>query len=159
MRPHRRKPTKFPVAGILQARTLERVAISFSNAWQWKVKGKSLSHVQLLVTPWTTAYQAPLPMGFSRQEYWSGVPFRHIQNFFIVCTHSFWPSDQLWPFDLSSDFKDNLAPTVPQSHIVCSHHHQHRVLWDYQDKIWTDVPFPHKQNILQKEVHPELGLL
>ena len=39
-----------------------------------KVKVKSLSHVQLLATPWTAAYQAPLPMGFSRQEYWSGVP-------------------------------------------------------------------------------------
>ena len=35
---------------------------------------KSLSHVQLFATPWTAAYQAPLPMGFSRQEYWSGVP-------------------------------------------------------------------------------------
>ena len=59
-----------PVPGILQARTLEWVAISFSNAWQWKVKVKSLSRVRLLATPWTTAYQAPLPMGFSRQEYW-----------------------------------------------------------------------------------------
>ena len=48
--------------------------ISFSNAWKWKVKVKSLSHVRLLATPWTAAYQAPLSMGFSRQEYWSGVP-------------------------------------------------------------------------------------
>ena len=63
------------VLGILQARTLEWVAISFSNAWKWKVKVKSLSHVPLLATPWTAAYQAPLSMGFSRQEYWSGVPF------------------------------------------------------------------------------------
>ena len=63
-----------PVPGILQARTLEWVAISFSNAWKWKVKGKSLSHVQLLATPWTAAYQAPPSMWFSRQEYWSGVP-------------------------------------------------------------------------------------
>ena len=62
------------VPGILQARTLEWVAISFSNAWQWKVKVKSLSRVQLLATPRTAAYQAPLSMGFSRQEYWSGVP-------------------------------------------------------------------------------------
>ena len=58
-----------PVPGILQARVLEWAAISFSNAWKWQVKVKSLSHVWLLVTPWTTAYQAPLPMGFSRQEY------------------------------------------------------------------------------------------
>ena len=67
-------PTGFPVPGILQARTLEWVAISFSNAWKWKVKVKSLSHVRLFATPWTAAYQAPLSMGFSRQEYWSGVP-------------------------------------------------------------------------------------
>ena len=60
--------------GILQPRTLERVAISFSNAWKRKVKVKLLSRVWLLVTPWTAAYQAPLSMGFSRQEYWSGVP-------------------------------------------------------------------------------------
>ena len=64
-----------PVPGILQARTLEWVAISFSNAWKWKVKVKSLSHVWLLATPWTAAYQAPPSMGFSRQEYWTGVPF------------------------------------------------------------------------------------
>ena len=63
-----------PVPGILQARILEWVAISFSNAWEWKVKVKSLSRVQLFVTPWTVAYQAPLSTGFSRQEDWSGVP-------------------------------------------------------------------------------------
>ena len=62
------------VPGILQARTLEWVAISFSNAWKGKVKVKSLSCVQLLATPWTAPHQAPLSMGFSRQEYWSGVP-------------------------------------------------------------------------------------
>ena len=69
-----RSPPGSPVPGILQARTLEWVAMSFSNAWRWKVKVKSLSRVRLLVTPWTAAYQAPLSMGFSRQEYWSGVP-------------------------------------------------------------------------------------
>ena len=63
---HRRQPPGSPVPGILQARTLEWVAISFSNAWKWKVKGKSLSRVRLLVTPWTAAYQAPPSMGFSR---------------------------------------------------------------------------------------------
>jgi len=60
--------------GILWARTLEWVAISFSNACKWKVKVRSLSRVRLLATPWTAAYQAPPPMGFSRQEYWSGLP-------------------------------------------------------------------------------------
>ena len=63
-----------PVPGTLQARILEWVAISFSNAWKWKVKVKSLSRVRLLVTSWTAAYQAPPSMGFSRQEYWSGLP-------------------------------------------------------------------------------------
>ena len=67
-------PPDSAVPGILQARTLEWVAIAFSNAWTWKVKVKSLSRVRLLVTPWTAAHQAPPSMGFSRQEYWSGVP-------------------------------------------------------------------------------------
>ena len=67
-------PPGSPDPGILQARTLEWVSISFPNAWQWKVKVKSLSHVRLLATPWSAAYQAPLSMGFSRQEYWRGVP-------------------------------------------------------------------------------------
>ena len=63
-----------PIPGILKARTLEWVAISFSDVWKLKVKVKSLSHVRLAATPWTAAYQAPPSMGFSRQEYWSGVP-------------------------------------------------------------------------------------
>ena len=67
-------PPGCPVPGILQARTLEWVAISFSNAWKWKVKVKSLSRVRRFATPWTAAQQAPPSMGFSRQEYWSGVP-------------------------------------------------------------------------------------
>ena len=75
-------PPSSPVPGILQARTLEWVAISFSNAWKGKVKVKSLSRIRLLATPWTAAYQAPPSMAFSRQEYWSGVPL---------------PSPYLWP--------------------------------------------------------------
>ena len=67
-------PPGSPIPGILQERTLECVAISCSSALKWKVKVKSLSHVRLLATPWTEAYQAPPSMGFSRQEYWSGVP-------------------------------------------------------------------------------------
>ena len=63
-----------PIPGILQARTLEWVAISFSNAEKWKVKVESLSRVWLFAIPWTAAYHAPPSMGFSRQEYWSGVP-------------------------------------------------------------------------------------
>ena len=67
-------PPGSPVPGILQARILEWVAMSYSNAWKSTVKVKSLSHVWLLATPWTAAYQAPPSMGFSRQEYWSEVP-------------------------------------------------------------------------------------
>ena len=67
-------PPGSAVPGILQATTLEWVAISFSNAWKWKEKVKSLSRVWLFTTPWTAAHQAPPSIGFSRQEYWSGVP-------------------------------------------------------------------------------------
>ena len=67
-------PPGSSVSGILQARTLEWGAMSFPNAWKWKVKVKALSRVQLLVIPWIVAYQAPPSMGFSRQEYWSGMP-------------------------------------------------------------------------------------
>ena len=81
------------VPGILQARTLEWVAISFSNAWKWKVKVKSLSSAWLLVTPWTAAYQAPPSMGFSRQEYWSGLPLpspsRQILIIFVYLIFTF----------------------------------------------------------------------
>ena len=67
------------VPGNLQARTLEWVAISFSNAWKWKVTVKSLSHVQLLATPWTAAYQAPPSMGFfqARVLVWGAIEQRH----------------------------------------------------------------------------------
>ena len=67
-------PPGSPVHGILQARILEWVAISFSNSRKWKVKMKSLSRVQLLATLWIAAHQAPQSLGFSRQKYWSGVP-------------------------------------------------------------------------------------
>ena len=84
-------PPGSSIPGILQARTLEWVAISFSNAWKWKVKVKSLSHVRLLGTPWTAAYQAPPSMGFSRQEYWSGSP---VPSLVCVCIYL-----NLHPFD------------------------------------------------------------
>ena len=81
-------PPGSSVLGILQARLLEWVPISFSNAWKWKVKVKSFSRVWLFATAWTAAYQAPLSMGISRQEYWSRLPFPspfmhiNISNFF-----------------------------------------------------------------------------
>ena len=92
-------PPGSPTPGILQARTLEWVAIVFSNAWKWKVKVKSLSHVRLFATPWTAAHQAPPSMGFPRQEYWSGVPLPSLNlitsilltgvlHFLVSCSHT-----------------------------------------------------------------------
>ena len=77
-------PLGSPIPGILQTRTLEWVASSFSNARKWKVKVKSLSRVWLYETPWTAAYQAPLSMEFSRQEYWSGVPLPSLGQSFSL---------------------------------------------------------------------------
>jgi len=76
----RRQPTRLPHPWDSPGRILEWVAFSSSNAWKWKVKVKSLSHVQVLATPWTAAYQAPPSMGFSRQEYCSGVPLPSPNN-------------------------------------------------------------------------------
>ena len=91
-------PPGSPIPGILQASTLEWVAIFFSNGWKWKLKVKSLSHVQLFTTPWTTAYQAPLPMEYSRQEYWSGAELPEAKQVLHLCMqgHSV-VSDSLWP--------------------------------------------------------------
>ena len=85
-------PPGSPVPGILQARTLEWVAIAFSNAWNWKVKVKPLSRVRLLGTPWIAAYQAPPSMGFSRQKYWSGLP---LPSRFPQFSEAFWPTTLL----------------------------------------------------------------
>ena len=90
-------PPGSPISGILQARTLEWVAISFSSAWKWRVKGKSLRRIRLLATPWAAAYQAPSFTGFSRQEYWSGVPLPsptyrcivQIRNVYIPKKHKY----------------------------------------------------------------------
>ena len=106
-------PTGFSVPGMLQARTLEWVAISFSNAWKWKVKVKSLSHVPLLVTPWTAAYRAPPSVGFSGQEYWSGVPLPSpvLVLINIISTWATWAV----PFRLLITF-----PGAKQSHVFSS---------------------------------------
>ena len=84
-----RSPPGSPVPGILQVRILEWVAISFSNAWKWKAKVKSLSCVPLLATSWTAAYQAPPSIRFSRQEYWSRVPLPPIINSMLINPISF----------------------------------------------------------------------
>ena len=90
------------IPGILQARTQEWVAISFSDAWKWKVKVKLLSRVRPSATPWTAAFQALLSMGFSRQEYWSGVPLPSPHNLHTylqmpaMCLALCWAFSQ-WP--------------------------------------------------------------
>ena len=94
-------PPGSAIPGILQARTLDWVAFSFSNAWKWKVKVKLLSHVRLFATRWTAAYQALLSMGFSRQEYWSGVTLpspttehSHDELLAVSSTHQWLPISQ-----------------------------------------------------------------
>ena len=109
-------PQGSPIPGILQARTLEWVAISFSNAWKWKVKVKLLCHVWFSATPWTAAYQAPLSMGFSRQEYWSG--FDSSQS------HGLWPTGLLQPWDFPGKSTGVgchclLQPTSPPCFLPC----------------------------------------
>ena len=96
-------PPGSPIPGILQAKTLEWVDISFSNAWKWKVKVMSLSRVQLLTTSWTAAYQAPLSMGFSRQEHWSEVPLPSLRECIeLTKTRLSFPDQMLWHQHYSS---------------------------------------------------------
>ena len=115
-------PLGSPVPGILQARTLEWVAISFSNAWKWKMKVKSLSRVRPSATPWSAAFQAPPSVGCSRQEYWSGVPLpsptiylypppQILQFLWWFCGHSWtWAEQQkLWVELMCSELRQNSA--------------------------------------------------
>ena len=112
-------PPGSPIPGILQARTLEWVAISLSNACKWKVKGKSLSRVRPLATPLTAAYQASPFMGFSRQEYWSGVPLPSPFNPWVgaIC----WRAWQLTPVFLpgESHRQRRLAVWSDLAHMSC----------------------------------------
>ena len=116
-------PPGSPVPGILQARTLKWVAISFSNAWKWKVKVKSLSRVWLLATLWTAAHQAPPSMGFSRQEYWSGVPWPSpfldsstVIFLYLVIFTCLQASDFLY---ILSPFSNYPQQWVALNHLIC----------------------------------------
>ena len=110
-------PLGSSVPGILQARILEWVAVSFSNARKWKVKVKSLSRVRLLVTPWTVAYQAPLSMGFFMQEYWSGVPLPSLSQ---SCLLPVIPLAAPWPPGKLLGKPLGLLPCVPLPGITAS---------------------------------------
>ena len=116
-------PPGSPIPGILQARTLEWVAISFSNAWKWKVKVKSFSHVRLFMTPWTAAYQAAPSMGFSRQEYWSGVPL---------------PSPTQYLLLLLSRFSHVRLCATPET----AAHQAPPSLGFSRQEYWSGLPFP-----------------
>ena len=121
--PRDSSPLGSPVPGILQARTLECVAISFSNAWKWKVKVKSLSRSRLLATPWTAAYQARPPMGFSRQEYWNGLPLPSLiqvtMRSLISLLLGFWAVilnfPRAWPITCSFSFVPLLWSSIKKS--------------------------------------------
>ena len=152
-------PPGSPVPEILQARTPAWVAISFSNAWKWNVKVKSLSCVRLLAIPWTVAYQAPPSIGFSRQKYWSGLPLpslktcttnieylwkpnknstrkcRQMYHLFVLM-HSFLLAHledlHLWASSLSSfTLITQLCPNRTQTHgRTHTHTHTHMRGWD-----------------------------
>ena len=120
-------PSGSPVPGIPQARTLEWVVISFSNAWKWKVKVKLLSRVWLLATPWTAAHQAPPSMGFSRQEYWSGVPSPSLPRpLFLPIYHSWALLFSLAP--LGSRFHHSTASWMPWQVDTC--------IWAFDPLDW-----------------------
>ena len=147
-------PPGSPVPGILQARTLEWVASSFSNAWKWKVKVESFSCVWLLVTPQTAAYQAPPSMGFSRQEYWSGLPlpsleipaelFKSLKDGAIKVLHllfqQIWKTQQ-WP----QDWKRSILIPLPKkgSTKECANH-------------WTTAFIAHASKSMFKILHARL---
>ena len=134
-----------PVPGILQARTLDWVTISFSNAWKWKVKVKLLSCVRLLATPWTSAYQAPLSMGFSRQEYWSGVPLpspanTYTHHLFMIMS---WRSE-VKLFSRVQLFATpwTVAYQAPQS------------MEFFRQEYWSGLPFPSPGDLSNPGIEP-----
>ena len=109
------------VPGILQARTLEWAAVSFSKAWKWKAKVILLSRVRRLATPWTAAYQAPPSMGFSRQEYWSGVPLPSPYQLWDLRKITWFIWTWFSPFvkwDYIACFRDLLWGLIEMTHLV-----------------------------------------
>ena len=126
-------PWGSPVPGILQARTLEWVAISFSNTWKWKVKVNSLSLVWLLATPWTAAHRAPQSMGFSRQERWSGVPLSPTLGTLWMVARLEFSRQEYWsglPFPPARDLPDpGVEPVSLMSPALAGGFFTTRVTW------------------------------
>ena len=139
--PHRRQPPGSSVPGILQARTLEWVAISFSKAWKRKVKVKSFSRVWLLATPWSIAYQAPPSMGLFRPEYWSGVPFPSPdmcnggdQKVVLPCHITYCP----WPLSPCSLLYDALSLVLHPDEFIHS----------------SGIKYPYQMSLLEQLIKP-----
>ena len=159
-------PPGSPVPGILQARTLVWVAISFSNAGKWKVKVKSFSRVRLLATPWTTAYQAPPSLGFSRQEHWRGLPFptpRHESGKWKVKVKSLsrvqvtpWTAAHQAPPSMGFSRQEYWSGVPFQIFsILWSVTHQAPLImgffrWDY----WSGLPFPPPGDLPNQAIEP-----
>ena len=89
--PHRRQPTRLCCPWYSPGKNTGVGCHLLLQCMQWKVKAKSLSCVWLFATPWTAAHQAPPSKGFSRQEYWSGLPLPS-------------PTSEWWSFNLTLAF-------------------------------------------------------
>ena len=152
-------PPGSPIPGILQARTLEWVAISFSNAWKWRVKVQSLSCVQLFITPWTAAYQAAPSLGFCRQEYWSRVPlpslgfpakiFQILKDDAVKALHSI--CQQLWKnYHWPQDWKTSVFIPIPKKGIAkeCSNYHTITLI---SHKVMLKIPQPRLQQYMNQK--------
>ena len=141
-------PPGSPIPGILQARTLEWVAISFSNAWKWKVKVKSLRRVRPSATPWTAAFQAPPSMRFSRQEYWSGMPlpsptFAHFLSIDTLTFQEFLKTIDAHVLSCVWLFSSlNAAHQVPLS------------MGFSRQEYWSELPFPPPGDLPDTEIEP-----
>ena len=125
-------PPGSPVPGLLQARTLEWVAISFSSAWKWKVKVKSFSRVQLFAIPWIGAYQAPPSMGFSRQRIleWGAIAFS-------------------WHYSISSKFRISSSKLFTSEQMKLLNIHRKDWCWNWSSNTlatWREEPTDWKRS-------------
>ena len=135
-------PPGSSVLGILQARILEWAAISFSNAWKWKVKVKSLSRVQLLATPWTVAYQAPPPIEFSRQEYWNESQLTSPWNVSVYCNLGLLVQPHpLLPYLPCSLHFEHFALHSGSRKLCTVSHTQHSSFLSFYLQVSNDMPF------------------
>ena len=136
------------IPGILQARTLEWVAISYSNAWKWKVKVKSLSCVRPSANPWTAAFQAPPSMGFSRKEYWTGVPLPSP----LVLTRVYQKTFAPWKKSYDKPKVAQSCPTLCNP-MDCSLPGISSMGF-FRQEFWSGVPFPSPEDLPDPGIEP-----